>query len=637
MTFLYPLAFLVLLAIPVLIVIYILRNKYKEGRVASTYLWEISQKFLKKRNPLNKFEHLLALIIQSLTIFALAVCLAHPQLTLKGQADNITFVLDTSASMQIVDNGTTRFEKAKNAIKKAANDSKDGSKFTLVTAGNESKLVCLSVEDKSRFEMFVDSVSVTDLSSDLEESMNTAQKYLSDGTSNKVYLATDKKFEDDSLQNVELIDVSSEAINYSINNVNYSYNSKDELLITGDVYGYGYTVPEDVINSTDSTVREKYCTKVRFYLNGVKGKWTSVFTVNDQKNSFEVSLGSDIKEDDLKEITCTIENEDVLTKDNSFTIYNNSKVGTTNVLIVGTANNFIKGFFEANSSTNYKIISSSSYTGKEGYDITVFSKYTPTVLPSTGAVWFIGCTDSVEGAGFIAQNTYDLDEAGHLKYTNDSSLLYKQLTDKTANNDIIVSQYTRFTIDDDLTPILTYNNLPVVFAGKNSKGQREVNIGFDIEKSNISMKYDFLRLLFNFTKYSNPKVMTKFDYNVGSKTTFSLPDNLDRITITTPAGKEETIEKGNDDYSEYTFEEAGTYDIKVLYSSSSQADEEMKVYSSFLKEEGDPLVVETKSYKLAIKDDAKKGDAIYDTLLWVVIACAVLFATDWILYAHEQY
>lgn len=637
MTFLYPLAFLVLLAIPVLIVIYILRNKYKEGRVASTYLWEISQKFLKKRNPLNKFEHLLALIIQSLTIFALAVCLAHPQLTLKGQADNITFVLDTSASMQIVDNGTTRFEKAKTAIKKAANDSKDGSKFTLVTAGSESKLICLSVEDKSRFEMFVDTVSVTDLASDLEESMNSAQKYLSDGTSNKVYLATDKKFGNDMLENVELIDVSNDVVNYSINNVSYSYDSKGVLNVIGDVYGYGYIVPEDVISSTDATVRDKYAAKVRFYVNDTSKGWTNVFTVNDQKNTFSVSLGSDVKEADLKEITCKIENEDALAKDNSFTIYNNSKVGKTNVLIVGTVNNFIKGFFEANSSTSYKIISGNAYTGNEGYDITVFSKYTPKVLPTTGAVWFIGCTDSVEGAGFIAQNTYDLDQAGHLKYSNDSSLLYKQLTDKTANNDIIISQYTRFTIDDDLTPILTYNNLPVVFAGKNSKGQREVNIGFDIETSNISMKYDFLRLLFNFTKYSNPKVMTKFDYSVGSKTTFSLPDNLDRITIVTPTGKEETIEKGNDDYSEYTFEEAGTYDIKVTYTSTSQASEEMKVYSSFSIEEGDPLVVETKSYKLALKDDAKKGDAIYDTLLWVVIACAVLFATDWILYAHEQY
>ena len=48
MSFLYPYAFLILLAIPVLIIIYLLKNKYKESTTPSTYLWELSKKFLKK-------------------------------------------------------------------------------------------------------------------------------------------------------------------------------------------------------------------------------------------------------------------------------------------------------------------------------------------------------------------------------------------------------------------------------------------------------------------------------------------------------------------------------------------------------------------------------------------------------------
>lgn len=637
MTFLYPWAFLVLLAIPVLILIYILRNKYKEETVSSTYLWEISQKFLKKKNPMNKFEHLLALIIQSLTIAALAVCLAHPQFSLKGQADNVVFVLDTSASMQISYGNETRFEKAKKEIKSRANKCKDGSKFTLVTAGEENKTVCLSVSDKSRFEMYLDSVSVSDLTSDLSEPMNTAQKYLSDGTANLVYLATDKKIENSQLENVNLIDVSSDVINYSINNVEYSYNSNGELLVTGDVYGYGYTVPESVIASEDKDEKAKYSTSVRFYINGKKGKWTQVFTVNDQVNSFSVNLGNNVSSDELEEVTCVIEEKDALDKDNTYTVYNNSKVNTTRVLIVGKANNYLKGYFYSDKNTSYKVITSKEYTGKEGYDITIFSNYTPSVLPSTGACWFIGCTDSVEGSGFIAQNTYDIEGGAYLTYSDDSSLLYKQLTNKTAGNEITISQYTRYTLNEDFTPILTYNNLPIVFAGKNSSGQREVVIGFDLETSDFSMKFDFLRLLNNFTLYSNPKVMTNYRYNVGSTTTFSLPDNLDKLVITTPSGKEQTVDKGNDDYSEYTFDECGSYDIKAYYTTSSSSTEEMKVYSSFLKEEGNTNVSDKENYKLAIKQDAKKGDATYDALLWVVIAGAIFFSTDWILYTHEQY
>lgn len=637
MTFLYPLAFLVLLAIPVLILIYILRNKYKEETVPSTYLWEITKKFAKKKNPLNKFEHILALIIQSLTIVALAVALAHPQFTLKGQADNVIFVLDTSASMQIENGNETRFDLAKDKIKKIVSKCNDGSKFTLITAGKESNTVCQLVEDKSRFEMYLDSVSCTNLTSDYEESMNTAQKYLSEGNGNLVYLATDKKIDASQIENVNLIDVSNDAINYSIDNVDYSFNSKGELTVTGDIYGYGYEVPESVISSTSKSDKEQFYVNVRFYINGTKEKLTQVFAINNQKNSFSVNLGKTIKSVQLKELSCVIENDDALALDNTYTIYNNTSAKTTKVLIVGSANSYLKGFFYSNDSTTYKVISASDYTGKEDYDITIFNNYTPSVLPSTGACWFIGCTDSIEGSGFIAQNTYDIEGGAYLSYANDSSLLYKEITDKTAKNQITISKYTRYTLTEDFTPILTYDNLPIVFVGKNSNGQREVTIGFDLETSDFSMTYDFLRLLYNFTKYSNPKVLSTFSYNVGSTSTFSLPDDLDKIVITTPSGKEETIEKENDDYYKYTFDECGTYDINVSYTTSSKSSSEMKVFVSFLEDESNSVITDTNNYRLALKDDLTKGDAIFDALLYVVIASAVFFATDWILYAHEQY
>ena len=52
MSFLQPLGFLALLAIPVLVVIYIIKSKYTEQVIPSTYLWELSERFLKRKNPL---------------------------------------------------------------------------------------------------------------------------------------------------------------------------------------------------------------------------------------------------------------------------------------------------------------------------------------------------------------------------------------------------------------------------------------------------------------------------------------------------------------------------------------------------------------------------------------------------------
>ena len=49
MSFQYPLGLLGLIGVPVLIIIYLLKNKYTEQIIASTYLWELSEKFLKRK------------------------------------------------------------------------------------------------------------------------------------------------------------------------------------------------------------------------------------------------------------------------------------------------------------------------------------------------------------------------------------------------------------------------------------------------------------------------------------------------------------------------------------------------------------------------------------------------------------
>ena len=75
MSFNFPLGLLLLLGIPALIIIYIIKNRYKEKVVSSDYVWELSKKFLKKRNPLNSISNLLNLIIQCLCICFLSFSL----------------------------------------------------------------------------------------------------------------------------------------------------------------------------------------------------------------------------------------------------------------------------------------------------------------------------------------------------------------------------------------------------------------------------------------------------------------------------------------------------------------------------------------------------------------------------------
>ncbi|MGN1242979.1 MAG: BatA domain-containing protein, partial [Candidatus Enterosoma sp.] len=181
MSFANPWAFLALLAIPLLIIIYIIKNKYREDTDPSTYLWELSRKFLKRKNPISRIEHLINLIVQIVCIFCMSFALASPTITLKGKADNIVFVLDTSASMNLIpqednEKGLSRFEQGVEEIRKIASDAKRGSLFTLVSLSDTPEFVCTKVSSLDQFNLYLDSVKASSAASDLSSAIALAQK-----------------------------------------------------------------------------------------------------------------------------------------------------------------------------------------------------------------------------------------------------------------------------------------------------------------------------------------------------------------------------------------------------------------------------------------------------------------------------
>ena len=79
MSFLFPLGLLGLIGIPIIILIYILQSKYTEQTVNSTYIWTLSDKFLKRRNPLSGMAGIISLILQLLMVLVISLAIASPR------------------------------------------------------------------------------------------------------------------------------------------------------------------------------------------------------------------------------------------------------------------------------------------------------------------------------------------------------------------------------------------------------------------------------------------------------------------------------------------------------------------------------------------------------------------------------
>jgi len=154
MSFLYPLGLLGLIGIPVLIIIYIIKSKYTEQTVSSTYLWTLSERFLKRRNPLNRLTGIISLILQILAVTAISLAIAHPMITVPNSANDYFFILDGSGSMGMTygvnEEGTpvTRFDEAKAQIAQTIESAVDGSIFSLVYAGDNMSMVFEATDSK---------------------------------------------------------------------------------------------------------------------------------------------------------------------------------------------------------------------------------------------------------------------------------------------------------------------------------------------------------------------------------------------------------------------------------------------------------------------------------------------------------
>ena len=148
MIFNYPLGLIGLLGVPVLIIIYIIKTKHTEQIVPSTYLWNLSEKFLTKKKQTRKISGLISLILQIIIVISISLVIAHPVITLKNQAKEYCFIIDASGSMSATINDQTKLEVGKEEIKKIIKSSKDGSKYTLIYAGLDARVLCEKLENK---------------------------------------------------------------------------------------------------------------------------------------------------------------------------------------------------------------------------------------------------------------------------------------------------------------------------------------------------------------------------------------------------------------------------------------------------------------------------------------------------------
>lgn len=614
MSFLYPLGLLGLIGVPILIIIYIIKNKYTEQVVSATYLWILSEKFLKRRNPIKMITGIISLILQILAVIAVSFAIAQPVITLADSADDICYILDASGSMRISEGEKTRWELGVDYITESINGAVKGSAFTLVYVGETTESIFESLDNKEQALSLLNDLQPSYSAPDFNGALSVAQAYFNENTSVDVKLITDKSYEES--ENVEIINLSSGVDNYALTNADYNI-SVGVVNVSCDVISY----------ESDASLT------VELYVDDGESPADTVTVSVEKMQTGSVSLSTNATS--FRSLRLSLANEDALGLDNEVVIYSVSYENTYDTLLISDSPFFMQAVLNAVGYTQIRTVSTDKYTSTSGYGLYIFDNFVPDAMPTDGAVWFINPYENITNAGFSVQSEETLPTGGKMEYTTSSASLVKTLLegiDRQSSNEIYLSRYIKCGQNRIFTNLMYYNGNPLLFAGTNTYGNREVVFAFDVQFSDLAVQPDFVILMKNLLDYTFPEVLDTVLYYCGDTMEINAVANCDSIRVDSPQGTITYLDTTTG-VGSYRLAEVGIHTITMTVGKTVRT---FYVYSSLPEEERFTIVNE-QAFSIYGEAGSAKRDGIYDDLLALFIVLGVIVLADWAVYCYEQY
>lgn len=624
MTFLYPIGLLGLIGIPILILVYIIKNRYTEQTIASVYLWRLSERFLKRRNPLSRITGIISLILQLLLVTVLSFAIAHPVFVLPGAAHEYCFILDGSASMNMEHDGTTRFDLAKKEIVEIVDDAKEGSTFTVIIVGDTTEILIEKSDSVKKVKDRLNGAVCSDSAIEYTDAIGTAQGYFDETPSALTYLITDTDYLD--TDNIQVINVARSENNISVEDVLYVKSGQSTVVVTGNVISYGADRLVDVELYSNLSNEPIGQTKVQAF-DGVP-------------TSFTITV--DLPE--FYSLTVKIPTEDAYGADNTAIVYDIESENSYSAILVSDAPFLIQSAIDSVSNAQIEVISTADYKKEEerlakldkvvsGYSLYIFDAFSPASLPKDGSVWFIGTDANVVGSGFSIQGEVVLEKADLITKSASTTSTVRNLTKGMIDDEIYISKYVKCGIYGDFTTLFTYRGNPVIFTGMNDYGNREVVFTFNLHDSDITLSIDYLVLLGNLLDYSFPEVIEKTEYYCGDTAEINVISGCESIRVETPDGQIVYTDISSA-ISEFELTEVGEYKITVTVSGTERPT--YYIFSSVPKEE---RKTDTTSDYIGIQGDAvaEGSDGRYDPISLLFILAALLFTAEWMVYCYDKY
>ena len=580
-----------LITIPLLVLLYILKRKYREEVISSTLLWNEVYKNTRANTPWEKLRKNIMLLLQIIILLLLILSLMRPFLNFGGKTyKNIILVIDNTASMSAEYGDGSRLEEAKRLAKEVLFSTKDDTNTYIISFDGNSNLLQNGDFNKEISNEVISSISQSYNTGEISESLSFV-KAIGEGIEEEyeVIAITDKDF---SLGDVngKVVSLANSGVNASIDNISHKF-LEDKVRVIATITNRG------------------------------SGEYSGDFSLYDGEELISVET-LDLKEGENKTLTFDLPSikseflrgelsrKDMILEDNTYNhVIGKKKVNK--VLIVTEQNLFLEKAFASIQNTEvYKTNSASNLTSEDNYDLYVFDNVTPDIMPSKGSILFINPSSNE----FF--NVINGGEGGEAKAVIGEVSKYLEETTFTAAkyNSIEIPYYGRgfLNIDEDF----------IGFKGE-VDGRKIAALSFDLHNSDFPLKKEFPILMYELGEnLISSGMIYKNNFKAGEKIIakgLSLDEN---ISLTYPNGDTLEISSGDEIREDNNL---GIYKLedkeeKELFSVNFPSEKEGNTNVNNISE----------SENIAnVKSDLKRGLNISPLL--IILAMAVV-AFDWIMY-----
>ena len=354
-------------AIPIIIMMYILKQKFEEREISSVYLWQQVLKDIEVNTPWQKLKKNLLLLLQLLAAFLLIFALADPFVNLRGSDyASLIVVIDNTGSMNAAYDQTSRLEKAKDMAEALVKNSATGTQITLISAGSHPKVELNNTIDKLEALRRIKAIKTTNSSGNINDAVSMVKAMSKQTLTYKAVFYTDRDVNLEGL-NGEVVGVAKPVDNVSLDMLTHTdKDGKLKMLIRGTNHGSTAVTREITVYGNEKVLDIKN-------IELKAGETKSILSEGDSK--------------DISYLYAELSESDGLISDNTvFDVVKPSQL--QKVLLVSQSNLFIeKAFSIIDNVELYKSNPGDEIQGE--YDLYIYDGTLPDSLPKKGSIMLI--------------------------------------------------------------------------------------------------------------------------------------------------------------------------------------------------------------------------------------------------------